>query len=331
MNIKKPYLLFLGDSEFAKTAQGICHWRGQGCVAQFRLAGCQVDLGLPEASMQEAADRGVKTLVIGVAPHGGLLKESWLPHLKAALEAGMDIASGLHTKVADIDMLQTAANVHGRQILDIRHPQKTFAVGDGVKRSGKRLLTVGTDCNVGKMFTTLAIEQEMHKRGMNATFRATGQTGIFIAGKGAAVDAVIADFISGAAEWLSPDNHDDHWDLIEGQGSLHNPSYAGVSLGLLHGSQPDAIVLCHDPLRAHVVDLMHYPIPKLQDAIDTALGAARLTNPKVQCVGVCVNTSKMSAEQASDVIAKISRETGLVCVDPVRTGVGVIVDKLATL
>ncbi|WP_299494876.1 N-acetyltransferase DgcN [uncultured Shewanella sp.] len=331
MNIKKPYLLFLGDSEFAKTAQGICHWRGQDCVAQFRLEGCQVDLGLPEVSMQEAAERGAKTLVIGVAPHGGLLKESWLPHLKAALEAGMDIAAGLHTKIADIDMLQTAANIHGRQIWDIRHPKETFAVGDGDKRSGKRLLAVGTDCNVGKMFTTLAIEQEMHKRGMDATFRATGQTGIFIAGKGAAVDAVISDFISGAAESLSPDNHEQHWDLIEGQGSLHNPSYAGVSLGLLHGSQPDAIVLCHDPLRKHIVDLENYPIPPLQDAIDTALRAARLTNPNVQCVGVCVNTSKMTEGQAQELITSIGLEVGLPCVDPIRTGVGVIVDKLATL
>ena len=331
MNIKKPYLLFLGDSEFAKTAQGICHWRPQDCVAQFRLEGCQVDLGLPEVSIKEAADRGAKTLVIGVAPHGGLLKESWLPHLKAALEAGMDIAAGLHTKMADIDVLQTAAKRHGRQILDIRHPKTTFAVGDGDKRSGKRLLAVGTDCNVGKMFTTLAIEKEMHKRGMDATFRATGQTGIFIAGKGAAVDAVISDFVSGAAETLSPDNHEEHWDLIEGQGSLHNPSYAGVSLGLLHGSQPDAIVLCHDPLRKHVVDLENYAIPPLLEAIDTALRAARLTNPNVQCVGVCVNTSKMTAIEAEEVIAKIGQEVNLPCVDPVRTGVGVIVDKLATL
>ena len=125
----------------------------------------------------------------------------------------------------------------------------TFATGKGTKRPGLRLLTVGTDCSVGKKYTALALEREMHARGLKADFRATGQTGILISGRGVAIDAVVADFISGAAEWLTPANEPDHWDVVEGQGSLFHPSFAGVTLGLLHGAQPDAFVVCHEPTR----------------------------------------------------------------------------------
>jgi uncharacterized NAD-dependent epimerase/dehydratase family protein len=201
-------------------------------------------------------------------------------------------------------------------------------VGDGEKRPGKRLLTVGTDCSCGKMYTSLALEKEMRARGMKVDFRATGQSGILIAGEGVSVDAVVADFISGAVEWLAPANDPDHWDLIEGQGSLFHASYAGVSLGLLHGAQPDALVLCHEPTRSHMRGLPGYALPSLEDCIETNLAAARLTNPAVEFVGVSVNTSQMAEGEAKPLLARIEDELGLPAVDAFKDGVGPIVDRL---
>ena len=143
----------------------------------------------------------------------------------------------------------------------MRHSDAAFPAASGRKRSGKRVLTVGTDCAQGKKYTALALAKNLQSRGVDASFRATGQTGIMISGEGIAVDAVIADFVAGAAEQLSPDNAPDHWDVIEGQGSLFHPAYAGVTLGLLHGSQPDAIVLCHDPSRRTIDEYPNFPIP----------------------------------------------------------------------
>ncbi|MES1152219.1 MAG: NAD-dependent epimerase/dehydratase family protein, partial [Dongia sp.] len=192
-----------------------------------------------------------------------------------------------------------------------------------------RLLAVGTDCSVGKMYTTLALERELKQRGAKADFRATGQTGIFIAGSGVSIDAVVSDFVSGAVEWLSPANHADHWDLVEGQGSLFHASYAGVSLGLLHGAQPDALVLCHEPTRQHMRGLPHYPLPALKECMAANLAAAKLTNPKVKFVGASINTRNLSDNEAKDYLAKVEQEIGLPTVDPIRTGVARIVDNLA--
>ena len=174
----------------------------------------------------------------------------------------------------------------------------------------------------------LAIEKELKSRGVAANFRATGQTGIFIAGEGVSVDAVISDFISGATEWLSPADAPDHWDLIEGQGSLFHPSFAGVTLGLLHGAQPDAIVLCHEPSRTHMRGLPDWPLPDLGHCLETNLAAARLTNPDVFCAGVAVNTSALDDEVAAKILAEISNKMELPCTDPMRNGVAPIVDCL---
>jgi uncharacterized NAD-dependent epimerase/dehydratase family protein len=252
MTIAKPYILFLGDAKdklAAKTAFGILEWRREWCVGQHRMEGCAVDLGLPDLSLEAAQKAGAKTWIIGVANAGGIIPDHWIPALEAALENGFDLASGLHTPLGSIDTLRLTAQKLGRQLHDVRRTSQTFATGKGTKRSGKRLLTVGTDCSVGKKYTALALERDMRARGMDARFCATGQTGIFIAERGVAVDAVISDFIAGAAEWLSPDAAENHWDIIEGQGSLFHPSFAGVTLGLLHGSQPDAFVVCHEPTR----------------------------------------------------------------------------------
>jgi len=331
MAIVPPYLLFLGDAPdqlAAKTGQGIAHWRPEWCVGQLRLEGCKADLGLRDMTLDEAADGGARTLVVGVANRGGVLSDSWVTVLEAAMILGMDLAAGLHSRLADVPVLQAAANQHGRQLSDVRHPTETFEVGNGKKRRGKRLLTVGTDCSVGKMYTSLAIEREMRARGRKADFRATGQTGIFIAGDGVSVDAVVADFISGSVEAIAPANDEDHWDIIEGQGSLFHASFAGVSTGLLHGGQPDALVLCHEPTRAHMRGLPDYPIPGLKSCMEANLQVARLTNQNVRFVGVAINTSLMAEDAVAPYLKSIEDELALPAVDPFRDGVGPIVDLI---
>ena len=332
MSLRTPYLLFLGDAPdqlAAKTAAGIAFWRPEISLGQFRLPGCNADLGLPDMNIEEAAAAGVKTVIVGTTNRGGVLGEGWEGLLVRALELGMDLASGLHHRLTDIPALRETAARLGRQIADVRHPTREFAVGNGLKRPGRRLLTVGTDCSIGKMFTALALEKEMLARGLKADFRATGQTGIFIAGDGVSIDAVVSDFVSGAVEFICPAADPDHWDVIEGQGSLFHASYAGVTLALIHGAQPDALVMCHEPTRTHMRGLHHYPLPDLKLCIERNVEAAQLTNPAARCAGVSVNTGALDAAAARDYLRRTEDSIGLTCVDPVRTGVGAIVDRLA--
>ena len=332
MRIDHPYLMFLGDAPdqlAAKTASGIVHWRRDWCLGQLQLPGCNADLGLPEMTIASAAAAGCRTMVVGVANRGGVIPETWIPTMVDALEAGMDIAAGLHQRVADIETVADAASANGRQLFDVRHPTRTFGVGTGEPRPGRRLLTVGTDCSVGKMYTALAIEAELQSRNAKADFRATGQTGILIAGDGVSVDAVVSDFISGATEWLTPANDPDHWDLVEGQGSLFHPSYAGVTMGLVHGAQPDALVVCHEPTRAHMRGLPHQPLPDIPACIDGHVAAARLTNPEAACIGVAVNTSGLPGDgERRRCLSDIEDQTGLPAVDPVIDGVAALVNRL---
>lgn len=331
MAIEHPYVLFLGDAPdqlAAKTAQGVAHWRPGWCLGQLRLPDCKADLGLPDVTLEAAVAAGARTLVVGVANRGGVIGPHWVEVLEKALILGLDLAAGLHNRLADVPSLSSLAAQHGRRLFDVRHPSRSFEVANGRRRPGKRVLTVGTDCSVGKMYTSLALEKEMRARGMDADLRATGQTGILIAGDGVSVDAVIADFISGAVEWLAPANHPDHWDVIEGQGSLFHASFAGVSLGLLHGSQPDALVLCHEPTRKHMRGLPDYAVPGLRECLDANLAAARLTNPDVTCEGIAVNTAALGDEEARSLLANIEEEMRLPAVDPFRHGVGPIVDRL---
>lgn len=331
MRLKTPYLLFLGDAPdalAAKVAQGIKDWRPEHVVGQLRLEGCQADLGAPDLTLEAARAQGAETLVVGVANRGGVVAESWIAVLEAALAQGFDLAAGLHQRLAEIPALKAAAERHGRAIHDVRHPEKTPPVGDGAKRPGQRLLPVGTDCSVGKMYTALALERAMRARGWKADFRATGQTGILIAGAGIAVDAVVADFIAGAAEALCPAAEPDHWDLVEGQGSLFHPSFAGVTAGLIHGAQPDALVLCHEPTRTHLRGLPHYPVPPIEAVMDLSLRMARITNPAARFVGISVNTAKLAPDAAARLLAEIEAAHGLPTVDPVRGGVEPILDAL---
>ncbi len=331
MLIKTPYLLFLGDAPdplAAKVAQGVKDWRPEHALGQFRMAGCQADLGIPDLSLAEARAAGAETLVIGVANRGGVISDAWIAILLDALEAGFDLAAGLHNRLVDTPVLKAEAERLGRRLIDVRYPSESYPIGDGRKRAGKRLLPIGTDCSCGKMYTTLALARAMAAAGRKATFRATGQTGIFIEGSGVPLDAVGADFIAGAIEALSPDNDPDHWDMIEGQGSLHHPSFAGVTAGLIHGAQADALVLCHEPTRAHMRGLPSYPIPSLDETMDLALRLARLTNPSARFVGAAVNTAKLDAAAAAETLADIEQRIGLPTVDPVRTGVDRLVAQL---
>ena len=331
MDIQHPYLLFLGDAHdqlAAKTAQGVAEWRPEWSLGQFRLPGCQADLGLPDLSIEEAAAKGAKTLVLGVANRGGVIAENWIAVILDALDHGMDVAAGLHNRLTDIPQVAAKAKELGRDLFDVRYSPPGLPLANGKKRSGLRLLTVGTDCSVGKKYTVLALEKAMQARGMKADMCATGQTGVLIAGHGMALDAVIADFLSGAAETLSPDNEPDHWDLIEGQGSLFHPSFAGVTLGLIHGSQPDALVLCHEPTRRHMRGLPDYPIPDMKLCLEANLTAARLTNPAVKAVGVSVNTKALDEAGARAALAEAADKTGLPAADPLRFGCDELVEVL---
>jgi len=331
MIIPEGYLIFLGDVVSpldAKTAFGLRDWRRDACVGQWRLPACCVDLGLPEMPPAQAAAAGARTLVIGVAPVGGQIAPTWIDALVATLDAGLNVASGMHSRLRSVPAIAAAAERTGRSLFDVRHSDEVFPVASGRKRTGRRLLTVGTDCAAGKKYAALSIAGAMRSRGIAATFRATGQTGILIAGRGVAIDAVVADFAAGAAEWLSPDNEPNHWDVIEGQGSLFHPAYAGVTTSLLHGSQPDALVVCHDPGRETIDDYPDYPLPDLRRCIDANLEVARLTNPAALCAGLALNTSRMSAEERSAYLGELEQRFGVPCFDPIATGADTLVDHL---
>ncbi|WP_238365530.1 N-acetyltransferase DgcN [Mesobacterium pallidum] len=332
--IETPYLLFLGDAPdplAAKVAQGIKDWRPENAIAQFRMEGCKADLKLPDMDLAEAKAAGAKTLVIGVANRGGVISAAWKKVLVAALEEGFDLASGLHNLLREEPDLVAVAEACGRKLHDVRIPTVKYPIANGEKRTGKRMLAVGTDCSVGKMYTALAVDAEMRERGMKSTFRATGQTGILITGDGVPLDAVIADFMAGSIEWLTPDNDPDHWDIIEGQGSLFHVSYSGVTLALIHGGQPDALVLCHEPTREHMRGLPGYKLPSLEAVRDMALQLAQVANPDCKVVGIAVNTAGLGEDEARGYLAKVSARMDLPATDPYRFGAGPLVDALAAL
>ncbi|MFT7596466.1 MAG: putative NAD-dependent epimerase/dehydratase family protein [Paracoccaceae bacterium] len=332
--IETPYLLFLGDAPdqlAAKVAQGIRDWRPENAVGQFRLPGCGADVGLTDMTLAQAREAGAKTLVIGVANRGGVIGQDWKDILIQALEMGYDLASGLHNLLREERDLTAAAQMHGGTLHDVRVPTDAYPIANGKKRSGKRVLAVGTDCSVGKMYTALALDDAMRKRGLKSTFRATGQTGILITGHGVPLDAVIADFMAGSVEYLTPDNDADHWDIIEGQGSLFHVSYSGVTMALIHGGQPDALILSHEPTRKTMRGLPDYTLPSLETLRDTALPLARVANPACQVVGITVNTQHLTEDEATAYLGEVETRMGMPAVDPFRHGADRLVDALAAL
>jgi uncharacterized NAD-dependent epimerase/dehydratase family protein len=318
-----PYLLFLGDTTepgYAKTAFGLRDWAGERCVGEHVLPGATVSTGLPSLSPSEAHARGARAMVIGVANSGGFIPDHWVPALLQAMEAGLDVISGMHARLRDIPGLREAADRLGRRLIDVRQPPAGIPIATGLPRQGKRLLTLGTDCALGKKYTALALARAFTARGVDATFRATGQTGILIAGGGMPMDAVVADFAAGAAEMLSPAAPADHWDVIEGQGSLFHPAYAGVSLALLHGSQPDVIVVCHEPGRERMLGHPHHPVPGINETIELALTLGSRTQPDIRCAGVSLNTSRLDEPMALRLLAWESERLGVPVADPMRGG-----------
>lgn len=333
--IHAPYLLFLGEAGSAaedvgaKTAEGVYYWRPDRCIGQNRFEGSNLDLGLPDMTPEEAARAGAKTLVIGVANRGGVLSPRWTPTLLAALEAGMDIASGLHQRLSSNPEIAQTAERLGRTLHDVRHwSGAQLPVGDGKRRTGKRVLIIGTDCAVGKNYTALALEAELKRRGVKATFRATGQTGVLISGAGVAIDAVPADFVSGAVEMMCPDNEPDHWDVIEGQASVLHPSFAAVTTGLVHGAQPDAIIIAHEAERSEMRGLPGRETPSLVETIQAHLSTARVTNRACKAIGVSLNTRRLDDEPARAAVRAAAAQTGLPATDPIRFGAGPLADAL---
>ncbi len=322
-DLPQPYLLFLGDTtdpSYAKTALGLRDWAGERCIGEYGLPSGRVTAGLPRMTPAQARAAGARALVIGIANKGGFIADAWLPVLLEALDAGLDLISGMHARLGDVPSLAQAAARNGRRLIDVRTPPAHLPTGTGAKRSGKRLLTVGTDCALGKKYTALALAKAFLARGLDTSFRATGQTGILIAGGGIPMDAVVSDFEAGAAELLSPGASAGHWDVIEGQGSLFHPAFAAVSLGLLHGSQPDVFVVCHDPTRPHVLGLPDFSLPTIEDVIDLTVRLGSRTNPAIRCGGVSLNSSRMDEAEAAALIRAESERLGLPVADPIRGG-----------
>jgi uncharacterized NAD-dependent epimerase/dehydratase family protein len=334
IELRPPYLIFLGSETrltYAKTGAGLVEWRRELCVGQLNLTPDGIDLGLPQMTLEQAAAAGVGSLVIGTASVGGGISPEWQDTLEQAALLGMDIVAGLHGSLAACSRLQQAAAASGARLVNVRVPPAELPVGSGRKRSGRRVLMVGTDCAVGKKYTALALARDMRQRGLNADFRASGQTGIMIAGSGLPMDAVVSDFLSGAAELLSPDNSADHWDVIEGQGGIFHPGYSAVSLGLLLGSQPDAFVVCHEVGRKHITGWESFALPTIEQVIERTVALGSLTNPAISCVGVSINTSLLPAGARMGYLEELSERLGLPCVDPLQGGTDSLIVRLLQL
>jgi uncharacterized NAD-dependent epimerase/dehydratase family protein len=286
-------------------------------------------------SVAEGLALGANSVLIGIAPQGGRLPDEWRGWLVEALEAHCDIVSGLHTFLSDDPLLAATAIKHNCTITDARKPPAGIPVATGLARDVEALvvLTVGTDCNVGKMTAQLQIVQQLKQRGVRTNFVATGQTGIMIEGWGTAVDAVVADFIAGAAEQLvlrGAKGADVV--LVEGQGSINHPGYSGVTLGLLHGACPDALILCHQPTREYLGDYRDaswVKIPSLSEYVRWYETIGSAVHP-TKAIGVALNTFDLDEPMAREACAAAARETGLPATDPVRFDPAPLVEAIIT-
>ncbi|HYR31969.1 MAG TPA: DUF1611 domain-containing protein [Gemmatimonadales bacterium] len=277
---------------------------------------------------------GATAVLIGIAPAGGQLPPEWKSWLRAAIERRLEIWSGLHTFIGDDPEVGPLARTKGVRILDARKPPANLPIADGRAADVNAfvILTVGSDCNVGKMTAQLELRDELVRRGHRTSFVATGQTGIFIEGWGVAVDAVVADFIAGAAETLVLQGAKDaDIVLVEGQGSLIHPGYSGVTLGLLHGACPDALILCHQATRDYIGDYHGREpwvrIPSYRELIDIYERAAAPVHP-TKVIGICLNTYDMNEAAARAAIDQASAATGLPATDPVRFESAPLVDAI---
>ena len=343
----EPRFLIIADGSFhpleSKTANSVIRYHPSRCAAVLDRvhAGKTVQdvLGFGGTipivgSIEAGLALKPNTVMIGIAPAGGKLPAEWVGWLARALEAGCDLLSGLHTFLSDDPQLAGLAAKHGRTITDVRKPPQNLPIAAGLARlvDPYVVLTVGTDCNVGKMTAQLQLTAALKQRGLRTNFVATGQTGIFIEGWGTAVDAVVADFIAGAAEELVLRGAKDaDIVLVEGQGSINHPGYSGVTLGLLHGSCPDALILCHQATRDHIGEYRTepwLPIPPLSRYVDLYEQLGSAVHP-TKVIGICLNTFDMTDAAASQACRAATAETGLPCTDPVRFDPALLVNAIA--
>lgn len=338
-----PAFLILAEGQFgpltSKTANSCIRYtpeRVRGVIDSRRAGKTANDIlgfggDIPVlASIDEGLSMSPTALLIGIAPQGGRLPEEWRTTIRRAIEHGMDIWSGLHTFVSDDRELRELAERHGVAIHDLRRPPKNLPVAGGRVRTvdATVVLTVGADCNIGKMTAALQMRDGLTERGHRVAFAGTGQTGILIDGGGIAVDAVIADFIAGAAEQLVLDSaRDADIVLVEGQGSVIHPGYSGVTLGLIHGSLPHAMVMCHQPSRTHVTNNPWVKLPPLSDLIELHEALVRHLRP-APVIAVSLNTYDLSERKAKSAIKAIERETGLPTTDPVRFDPAPVVEAI---
>ncbi len=323
-----------------KTAEGILRYAKNpiACLIDSETAGRSVmevvgiDSPVPiVASIEDSLRLEPKALVLGTARAGGVLPQAWRRDIVLALENGMDIVSGMHDFLSDDPQISAAAARVGCRLLDVRRAPDSLPIAFGLARdlSAFVLLTVGTDASIGKMTTTLELCKEVERRGQATKFIATGQTGIMVAGgEGIAIDRVIGDFMAGAAEQMVT-NGAKECDLIfvEGQGALAHPGFSGVTLALMHGSCPDAMILCHNASRKGINGREDFPLQSLQRTIEAHEIMASLVHPS-KVIGIALNTSRVDEAEARRQIAACAEESGLPCNDAVRFGCGNLVDAI---
>jgi uncharacterized NAD-dependent epimerase/dehydratase family protein len=322
---------FSADPHYGKTALGVLRYRRDDVVAilDSTRAG-ESDDGVPVvATVDDALPFRPTTALVGVATQGGRFPPAWIELLRQCIAAGIDIENGLHVFLADDPALRELADARGVVLRDLRRPPADLstATGENLEVPGTIVLTVGSDCAIGKMTVALELDLEARRRGRRSVFVPTGQTGIAIAGWGIAVDAVVADFIAGAAERLVVEGArrgDLLW--VEGQGSILHPVYSGVTLGLYHGSAPHLLVLCHESGRDEIEGAGGgpHPIPPLRDLVELHERLALPVRP-ARVAAIALNTRALGEEDAKAAIAAAEAETGLTADDPVRFGAGRLV------
>ena len=326
---------FSGDPHYGKTMRGVLRYRRDDVVAilDSTRAG-ETEEGVPVVeSVADALPLGPTTALVGVATQGGRFPPEWIAILRACVEHGLDIENGLHVFLTDDPVLRELAAERGVELRDLRRPpaELSTATGENLAVDATIVLTVGSDCAIGKMTVSLELDLEARRRGLRSVFVPTGQTGMVIAGWGIAVDAVVADFIAGAAEILVVEGRERGGDLlwVEGQGSLQHPVYSGVALGLYHGSVPHLLVLCHEVGRTEIEGAGGgpHPIPPLRELVELHERLALPARP-ARVAAIALNTRAVGEEEARAAIAAAEEETGLPADDPVRFGAAKLLDAV---
>jgi uncharacterized NAD-dependent epimerase/dehydratase family protein len=333
--VSRRYLIlaegFSGDPHYGKTMWGVLRYRGEDVVAilDSTRAGEKTEGKPVVGDVEDALRFEPDAALVGVATQGGRFPPAWIELLKSCITRGLSIENGLHVFLADVPEFVELARRHDVELRDLRKPPPDLstATGENLSVPATIALTVGSDCAIGKMTVSCELDLDARRRGVRSVFVPTGQTGIAIAGWGSAVDAVVADFIAGAAERLVVEGHERGGELlwVEGQGSIVHPAYSGVTLGLIHGSVPHVFVLCHQAGATEVEGYPGHPLPSLQELIELHERIALPLRP-AKVASIALNTRELDEPAAQAAIAAVETETGLPTDDPVRFGAGKLVD-----